>query len=816
MLLPFRHSSIRVRLLLASTVVQVVLLSLLLANSMRLMNNAVSASLDTTITQNASMLHAMATAYGEQQRLDALQDVLGELLAEAEEGLVYVRIAGSGDQVLVSAGLPFMTHLPEPSEHRKSFLAGVVSAGEVVHVRRPLLLAKNEVGLLQFGVSVSVLAAARRAIMEQGLAIAIAEIALTFFLLSTIGYFLTRNLRRLLEGSKAIADGRLDHRVSAQGEDELAVIARHFNIMAATLQQRVDELQHTAERLQASEERHAMALHGANDGLWDWDLRAGTVYYSDRFCQILGVPPGSVPSAPEAFLGYIHPHEVASYRTRLISHLKGDSSQFMMEFRVCLPDGEPRWVLMRGVASRDEDLHAFRMAGSLGDINLRKRAEQQLMHDALHDGLTGLPNRAMFIEHANRALAQRRRGNLRELAVLAINLERFSLVNDSYGHAVGDELLRRVAAHISSFMRQGDVCARVGGDQFAVLLNGVDGSIEALRMCEDLVALPAFAPSTTEQVLHPRCRVGVALSDDDREDAESLLRDADNALHKARRSETASIEFFHAEMHAQAVRVLQIEAELRAALKTSGLTVFYQPIVDLETREPKSFEALVRWPHPTLGLLPPSEFIPLAETLDLIHDIGMNVLAEVCADLRDWARQLPEGTPLRVSVNLSARQLARPQLADELLAAIDASGLAHNTIRFEVTESVLARQDGPAIDTLHALRAAGIDILIDDFGTGYSTLSYLHTMPCNQVKLDGSFVRSITRDERLRAIVRHSIELAHDLGMTVVAECIEDDAQLQILREMGCDFGQGYLFSRPVDRNATLANLQRISEGARS
>ena len=262
--------------------------------------------------------------------------------------------------------------------------------------------------------------------------------------------------------------------------------------------------------------------------------------------------------------------------------------------------------------------------------------------------------------------------------------------------------------------------------------------------------------------------------------------------------------------------MLQIEAELRAALKTSGLTVFYQPIVDLETREPKSFEALVRWPHPTLGLLPPSEFIPLAETLDLIHDIGMNVLAEVCADLRDWARQLPEGTPLRVSVNLSARQLARPQLAGELLAAIDASGLAHNAIRFEVTESVLARQDGPAIDTLHALRAAGIDILIDDFGTGYSTLSYLHTMPCNQVKLDGSFVRSITRDERLRAIVRHSIELAHDLGMTVVAECIEDDAQLQILREMGCDFGQGYLFSRPVDRKTTLANLQHISEGARS
>jgi EAL domain-containing protein (putative c-di-GMP-specific phosphodiesterase class I) len=259
---------------------------------------------------------------------------------------------------------------------------------------------------------------------------------------------------------------------------------------------------------------------------------------------------------------------------------------------------------------------------------------------------------------------------------------------------------------------------------------------------------------------------------------------------------------------------LQIEAELRAALKTGGLTVFYQPIVDLNTRMAMSFEALVRWPHPSLGLLPPSEFIPLAETLDLIHDIGMSVLSEVCADLSDWTRRLPQGTQLRVSVNLSARQLSRPLLAEELLATIDANGLSHSAIRFEVTESVLARQDGPAINTLHALRAAGIDVLIDDFGTGYSTLSYLHTMPCNQVKLDGSFVHSITHDERLRAIVRHSIELAHDLGMTVVAECIENDAQLQILREMACDFGQGYLFSRPVDRNATIAQLLHDFEGA--
>ncbi len=808
--LALRPSSIRIRLLLASTVVQVLLLSLLLANSVRLMNNAVSASLETTITQTASMLHAMATSYGEQGRLGALQDVLGELLAEAEEGLIYVRIHDAEARLLISAGMPMLTHVPEPSEHRRRFFESLL-ADELVHVRRPLLLTRNEVGVLQFGISVSVLAAAREAIMQQGLAIALAEIVLTFILLSSLGYFLTRNLRHLLEGSRAIANGYLEHRVQAHGNDELAVIAAHFNVMAANLQERVAELQNTAERLRASEERHALALHGANDGLWDWDIDADSIYYSERFCQILGVLPGSLSTVPGDFLAYVHPHEVEAYRQRLIDHLKGDSSQFMMELRVRQPDDSYRWVLMRGVAHHSSETHACRMAGSLGDIDLRKRAEQQLVHDALHDGLTGLPNRAMFIEHANRALAQRRRGDLSQIAVLAINLERFSLVNDSYGHAVGDELLRGIAAHISALMRDGDVCARVGGDQFAVLLNGVENSIDTLRMCEQLVALPAFAPDGNGQRLHPRCRVGVAISDNEREDAESLLRDADNALHKARRSETGAIEFFQAEMHAAAVRALQIEAELRHALAEGGLQVYYQPIVGLDDRRPVGFEALVRWPHPTLGLLSPAEFIPLAETLDLIHDVGMVVLATTCATLRDWAQQLPAGAPLRVSVNLSARQLARPQLAEELLAAIDRSAIARTAIRFEVTESVLARPDGPAIDNLHALRAAGLDILIDDFGTGYSTLSYLHTMPCNQVKLDGSFVHSITHDERLRAIVRHSIELAHDLGMTVVAECIEDEAQQEILRAMGCDFGQGYLFSRPLDRAATFQHLQCLA-----
>lgn len=817
----FRPSSIRFRLLLASTTVQVVLLSLLLANSVRLMNNAASASLDTTISQNASMLHAMATTYGEQQRYKELEDVLGELLEGASEGLVYVRIVTPDMQALVKAGLVGMAELPEPTVIRTGFFENVFG-NELVHVRRPLLLPRNEVGVLQFGVSISGLAAARSAITEQGLAIALSEIVLTFLLLSTVGYLLTRNLGRLLTGSKAIADGHLEHRVPFYGNDELSTISRHFNIMAATLQRRVAELQDTAGRLKASEERHALAMRGANDGLWDWDLPAGTAYYSDRFCEILSLPPDGLTATPDAFLDFVHADELPAYRERMIEHLKGKSAQFMMEHRVRLPDGQYRWILTRGVARRDGSRQVARMAGSISDIDIRKRAEEQLIHDALHDGLTGLPNRALFIEHVNRALAQRRRDDEdddddddgeNEVAVVAINVERFSLVNESYGHAVGDELLRRVAAHISAAIREGDVAARVGGDQFAVLLNGLSCSADALRVCEALVALPSFSVPTADRILHPRCRVGIALSVADDEDAQALLRDADNALHKARHSEAAPIEFFHASMHTQAVRTLQLESDLRWALAHGGLAVHYQPIVALSDHRTVSFEALVRWPHPTHGLLSPSEFIPLAETLDLIHGLGMEVLRITCADIRSW-KKLPENLRARVSVNLSARQLARPMLATELLAVIDRNGLPHELIRFEVTESLLARPDGPATRNLRELRSAGIEILIDDFGTGFSTLSYLHTMPCDQVKLDGSFVRSITEDQRLQAIVRRSIELAHDLGMTVVAECIEDEQQLEVLRELGCDYGQGYFFARPQDRDRTLQWMRQEAEKA--
>ncbi|MBL8438288.1 MAG: EAL domain-containing protein [Zoogloeaceae bacterium] len=791
-------SSIRLRLLLASTVVQVVLLTMLLANSVRLMNEAATASLTTLVTQNAGMLHTMATTFGEQGRFGLMQDVLGELLAGVEnEGLVYVRILDPQGTVLVSAGMPELVGLPPADREDSDGIQAGIRRG-IIHVGRDLLLDGNQVGRLRFGVSVSVLGTARQAILEQGAVIAVVEILLTFALLSVIGYLLTRNLGRLLEGSKAIAEGRLAHRIPEEGRDELATLARHFNGMAATLQARVGELEETASQLRASEERYFLAMRGANDGLWDWDMGTGRVYVSPRFCEIAGVADAGGDMSPEFMANLVHPEDRFAYEQRLATHLKGESSQFLSEHRLLRSDGEILWVLTRGVALRNSDGQAFRMAGSLSDVHQRKQAEAQLVHDALYDSLTGLPNRVLFLEHLQSALGQLQRDPNHLFAVLAVNIDRFRMVNDSFGHAAGDSLLVRLGAAIRSTLRQGDVAARVGGDQFAVLLNGIGSPAEALRLAEALREHLARPVNVAGHTLYPKAGVGLAFSEGPISDAESLLRDADNALNTARQRKDDSVAVFHASMHAQVLHSLRLEADLRNALRGEGLVVHYQPIINLANGRMSSLEALARWSHPTEGMIPPGVFIQLAETLDLIHELDMWVLDQVCQDIRGW-RAKSRGAPVPpVSINLSARQFARPDLASEIIAAIRRNGVAPEWLRLEVTESLLVDPDGSAGRVLQALREAGMPVLIDDFGTGYSALSYLHTIPCDVIKLDGSFVRSIGQDARLRAIVRHSIELAHDLGIATVAECIESADQAELLRAMGCDFGQGFHFSRPI------------------
>ncbi len=789
------HLSIRVRLLLASTVVQVVMLTLLLTNSGRLMNEATSASLNTLIAQNAAILNVVTATFVPQGRYTDLQDTLGELLNETNEGLIYVRLVVATGKTRVRAGLPEMHTLPPPDDASVLNL-GAGMAHNLIHVRRPVLLERNQVGFVQFGVSVSALTLAKQQILSQGIAIASAEVLLTLLLLGAVGYLMTRNLGRLLRGSQAIAAGQLSHRLPEWGQDELAQLCRHFNRMASALQSRIQELEATARQLANSEERYALATRAANDGLWDWDIPNDKTYFAPRFFEILGLSPNKSAGNSETLLTHLHPDDREPFRLRLIAHLKRESTQLMVEHRILHADGSYRWILTCGMAVYDSKTGcAIRMAGSISDIHLRKRAEDQLLHDALHDGLTGLANRALFAEHLQNTLRHADRATDSLFAVLHINIERFHVVNDSLGYSAGDDLLRLVAARIRTLARPGDVVGRIGGDQFAVLLNDITDASEAIRFSENLQTRLAETADLNGHSLYPKTRIGVALGSGGFQNAEDLMRDADNAMQRSRRSSENTITVFQSAMHQQVMRDLQLESQLRSALRDKQLVAHFQPIVDLKDGRTTGFEALVRWPQASARRIGPDIFIPLAESLDLVHELGMQMLDQSCARLKAWRELGLGGENLSISVNLSARQLMLPDLADQVVACIDGYGLPPSALKLEITEGTLVTRKELAISQLGKLRAKGLKILIDDFGTGYSSLSYLHSIPCDTIKLDGSFIREIERDTRLRAIVGASIHLAHELGMSVVAGCVETQAQADILRELACDFGQGYLFA---------------------
>lgn len=787
--------SIRVRLLLASTVVQVVMLTLLLTNSGRLMNEATTASVNTLIAQNAAILNVVTATFVPQGRYTDLQDALGELLNETNEGLIYVRIVDATGKTRVRAGLPDMRTLPPPDDASVLDLGSSITHN-LIHVRRPVLLERNQVGFVQFGVSVSALTLAKRQILSQGIGIASAEVLLTMLLLGAVGYLMTRNLGRLLRGSQAIAAGQLSHRLPEHGNDELSQLCQHFNRMASALQSRIQELEATARQLANSEERYALATRAANDGLWDWDIPNDKAYFAPRFAEILGLSPGTLVGGSATLINHLHPDDREPFRLRLIAHLKRESTQLMVEHRILHSDGGYRWILTCGMAVYDTKTgRAIRMAGSISDIHLRRRAEDQLLHDALHDGLTGLANRALFAEHLQNTLSHADRATDSQFAVLHINIERFHVVNDSLGYSAGDDLLRLVSARIRALARPGDVVGRIGGDQFAVLLNDISDASEAIRFSKNLQTHLAEKAELNGHALYPKTRIGVALGSGGFQNAEDLMRDADNAMQRSRRSTESTITVFQSAMHQQIMRDLQLESQLRAALRDKQLVAHFQPIVDLKTGRAAGFEALVRWPQANARRIGPDVFIPLAESLDLVHELGMQMLDQSCARLKSWRDLGLACDDLSISVNLSARQLALPDLADQVVACIDRYGLPPSALKLEITEGTLVTRKELAIKQLGTLRAKGLKILIDDFGTGYSSLSYLHTIPCDTIKLDGSFIREIERDTRLRAIVGASIHLAHELGMSVVAECVETQNQADILGRLHCDYGQGFLFA---------------------
>ena len=555
-------------------------------------------------------------------------------------------------------------------------------------------------------------------------------------------------------------------------------------------------------------DRYALALEGSGEGLWDWDVAARRLSPSPRMKALLGYADGEAGDDLSEWMSRIHPEDVEHARTALAA-LRGGGRPYVESVqRMRHRDGSWRWTHVRAVAVMGEDGAAVRVAGSLSDVTDRKVAEELLLHNALHDALTGLPNRTLLLDRVGLALRRGARMN-RTCAVLCVGLDGFKVINDSLGHAVGDQLLGEVARRLESAMRSADTVARLGADVFAVLVDELRDPSEARAVAERVHEALAEPFPLQGRTVFATASIGIAGGGDGAV-AEVLVRDAETAMYRAKSRGRAGSEMFDATMQATALQRLHLETDLRGAVEREEFELAYQPVVSLADGRIAGFEALARWRHPGRGLLQPAEFISAAEDTGLIVPIGRWVLREACRQMRDWNRRY--GAALSVNVNLSPRQFAHPALAADVAAALHETGLPAAFLKLEITENLLMGDAGGAAATLEELKTLGVDLCIDDFGTGYSSLSYLHRFPIDTLKVDRSFIMRLG-DGQTEQIVRTILVLARTLGMRAVAEGVETAEQADSLRAMGCEYAQGYRFSHPVAGDAAGAMIwrQRLS-----
>ncbi|HEX8708876.1 MAG TPA: EAL domain-containing protein [Pyrinomonadaceae bacterium] len=518
---------------------------------------------------------------------------------------------------------------------------------------------------------------------------------------------------------------------------------------------------------------------------------------NQSLCDILGYTAEELLASN--FQQITYPEDLGPALAKIKQLLKGKILNYQIEKRYLHKQGHPVWVLWsvsRG--ARDADNDVMHLIFQIQDITDRKRAEERLLHDAFHDALTGLPNRALFLDHLKLTMARTQRRNGQIFAVLFLDLDRFKIINDSLGHMIGDQLLVGIARRLEKCLRLGDTVARVGGDEFTIILEDIDDETEAIAIADRIQQDLSVPFNLSGREVFTTVSIGIAPSSTGYEHPEDILRDADTAMYRAKSQGKARHEVFDKAMHALAINLLQLETDMRRALERNEFFLQYQPIVSLDSFNLRGFEALVRWRHPERGLISPLDFIPVAEDTGQILAIGQWVLAEACQQMRRWQRRFSSEQPLFISVNLSSKQFTQPDLIDQIKQILEQSKLDPRSLKLEITESVVMENIDTATEMLKQLRTLGLQLSIDDFGTGYSSLSYLHRFPIDTLKIDRSFVIRMSENNENIEIVRTIIMLAQTLGMDVVAEGVETKDQLALLRRLGCENGQGYFFSRPL------------------
>jgi PAS domain S-box-containing protein len=545
------------------------------------------------------------------------------------------------------------------------------------------------------------------------------------------------------------------------------------------------------------------------------------LYNSPAYLKVLGYSPDDLNSTSS--IEQIHPDD----RPRVLkaaekARLSGQGER--MEYRVRHKDGS--WRTLESTASpiRNAKGQTDKLVIVNRDITERKRAEEMLAHNAFHDGLTNLPNRALFLDRLQQALTLSKRHPNYKFAVLLIDVDEFKIINDSLGHAAGDDLLIQIGQRLKESVRRADTVsrprtsdvpdrpanddtlARLGGDEFTILLDDIRDPIEAVRVAERMQAELATPFVVNQQQIVISASIGIAASTTPHTHAEDLLRDADIAMYRAKRAGKACCEVSDTAMHENAVKRLQLETDLRKALDQGEFRVYYQAIVSLQTGRITGFEALTRWQRPE-GILPPIAFIAVAEETGLIIPMNRQLLREACQHLRSWQSEFPSTPPLTMSVNLTSKEFAQPDLASEISKSLEQTGIDPGCLQLEIIETIAMGDAEKSGHVLAQLKALGVRLSIDDFGTGYSSLSRLRRIPVDTLKIDRAFISNMDTDPENREIVRAIIVLAHNLGLKVVAEGTENEEQINLLKQFNCEMAQGYLFSRPADDQAMLKLL---------
>ena len=544
-------------------------------------------------------------------------------------------------------------------------------------------------------------------------------------------------------------------------------------------------------------ERRALALTGAGDLIWDWDVAADKVFTSAETESILGVKRGALNGPASQWMDVVHPHDRDRFRAALDGVIEQGRGRVAQDFRLRTPDRHSLWFTMRARPVVGSDGEVIRLVGTLTDVSETKIAEERLLHDAVHDNLTGLPNRQLFVDRLDAVLTLAKSNPDLRPTVMMLDLDRFKQVNDSVGMAVGDSILLTLARRLGRLLKPQDTLARLSGDQFGLILvsekdpNRVIAFAEAC--CKAIRAPIAF----NEREISLTASLGVALLDPQPDEADEFIKNAELAMYAAKRLRGDRFEVFKPAMRARKTDRLNLESELRRALSRDEIMLLYRPIVRLENRTVAGFEALARWDHPKMGRLSPSEFIAMVEEIGLIADLGLFAIERTARQLAMWQRAARSRVPLFASVSLSSRQLLKNDVVESLRTVLGRSGLARGTLKLELTESAVMENPEQAAQILKRLRDFGAGLALNDFGTGHSSLVYLPRFPFDTIKIDRSFVRANAKGTR-PVVLRSMVGLAHDLGMDVVAEGAESEADAVELHHLGCEFAQGLAFGRPM------------------